>query len=56
MSNTIHENFQAEVKTYLPTDQVEAFLVACRVPLKKSISINHSKISKESFLEITKDR
>ncbi len=56
MHNTIHENFQKEVATYLPEDQVEKFLTECRIPLKKSITINRSKISREDFLTITKDR
>gem|GEM_PF-6245187 len=56
MTNNIHANFQEELRTYLPTDQVDDFLVACRIPLKKSISINTSKISDEMFKDITSGR
>ncbi len=54
MHDTIHENFQKELRTYLPPNEVEAFLDTCRVPLKRSITINQSKISKKDFEEITK--
>ncbi len=54
MTNNIHDRFQDEVRTYLPADQVDQFLEACRMPLKKSITINNSKISSKDFISITK--
>ncbi len=50
----IHQNFRDEVAKHLPQDQVDQFFEACRIPLKKSITINTAKISVKDFITITK--
>ena len=52
----IHEDFKKELITYIWADEAQQFIDTCRTPLKKSLTINTAKISKESFLEITKAR
>ena len=52
----IHERFQEELRKYLDEQELQEFLVACRAPLNRSITINTSKISVQEFQNITKNR
>lgn len=54
--NIVHDTFNKLLKKILPSDQREDFLAACKKPLKKSITINTTKISIENFLRITEER
>ncbi len=50
----IHQWFKDLLKNLIPENEITDFLVACDRPLKKSITINTTKISVEDFLNITK--
>ncbi len=52
----VHPDFLAQLKNLLPAVEVEQFLDACYRPLKKSMTINISKLDVETFKELIKDR
>ncbi len=52
----IHQDFIDEMKKLLPADEMDAFLIACDKPLKKSISVCTWKIAPQTFVDITKPR
>jgi len=54
--NNVHPDFLAQLKNLLPAVEVEQFLDACYRPLKKSMTINISKLDVETFKELIKDR
>ncbi len=51
----VHPDFLAQLKNLLPSADVDAFLDACYKPLKKSMTINISKIDVKTFENITKE-
>jgi len=51
----VHPDFLAQLKNLLPTVEVDQFLDACYRPLKKSMTINISKIDVQTFENITKE-
>lgn len=56
MNGKVHPDFLVQLENLLPAVEVEQFLSACYRPLKKSMTINVSKINTESFIELIKDR
>lgn len=52
----IHDNFKNELITYIGEEEAQQFLESCRIPLKKSLTINTAKIAKEDFIDITNKR
>lgn len=55
-SMSIHEDFINEMRKLLPADEIDAFLLACEKPLKKSISACIWKINPDTFVALTKPR
>lgn len=53
---SIHPDFINEIKKLLPANEIDAFLVACERPVKKSISVCTGKIDPDRFIAITKKR
>jgi len=54
--SSVHQNFLELLKQWIPEEEVDDFLMFCRKPLKKSITINTNKISVDEFLSLTKNR
>lgn len=50
----VHPDFLKELQQLLPPQEVEQFLDACFRPLKKTITLNISKIDIATFIETTK--
>lgn len=52
----INESFLALLEQLLPQEQIEEFVIACRKPLKKSISVTTAKLSPSQLINTAEER